>query len=277
MSFSSSFYLSYVEDTCLEDTQDASIRVFVETVLASHPSLKVVCLANDNIGPSHAEWIGQALTTNRSLKQLDLMKNDLCGDKGAESLAAGLLHNRTLEELRLDGCRAIANSLADCCLKVLNLYCNNIGDDEAAVLADMICKSNSLRKLDLSKHKIRDAGCHALAAALGRTSTLRMLGLKFNERITKTGAAALEGSVQHMNYSLEIVRSNSRIRRLCDNNRCIHAAFEKWRNDFQSVSHSLMPRALQRFETKPDLLYLMLKAKPDIIRERPNQRRRTRS
>lgn len=130
-------------------------------------------------------------------------------------MAGGLYQNKTLEDLCLnfssignDGCRAIASSLAACGLKHLDQGHCGIGNDGAIALADGIGKSKSLETLVMDGNSIGDAGCQALAAALGRTSTLCVLSLQQNFRITATGATALEEALRHANLSLEALRLN---------------------------------------------------------------------
>ncbi|XP_055341198.1 dynein regulatory complex subunit 5-like [Paramacrobiotus metropolitanus] len=75
-------------------------------------------------------------------------------------------------------------------LAILELQCNKLGNDTAAVIARMIKRSEVLNKVDLSENQVGVDGAKALARALVRGVSLRILNLHFNE-IGDLGAEAL--------------------------------------------------------------------------------------
>lgn len=100
------------------------------------------------------------------------------------------------------------------------------------------------------------------------------------------GAANIVGTLQHINYTLEVLdlrecpgvsqSQKDRIAHLCDANRLIKMAYERFKNDIPAISLGLWPEVLARFETKPDLLFAVIKTKPDLFKERRAQRKRVR-
>jgi Ran GTPase-activating protein (RanGAP) involved in mRNA processing and transport len=107
--------------------------------------------------------------SNRTLKMLDLSRNDVGGDD-CRHLAAALEGNTTLLTLQLSS--------------------SEIGDNSRH-LATALERNTTLKTLDLSWNKLGYNGCRLLAAALERNTMLMKLDLSRNS-IGSDGVAALQ-------------------------------------------------------------------------------------
>ncbi|XP_072894813.1 ribonuclease inhibitor-like, partial [Hemitrygon akajei] len=113
-----------------------------------NPECKIQKLWLNNVGltDSGAEGLGSALSTNPSLTELDLSKNEL-GDSGVKLVSAALRN-------------------PEC--KIQKLWLNNVGltDSGAQDLGSALSTNPSLTVLDLSENKLGDSGVKLVSAAL---------------------------------------------------------------------------------------------------------------
>ena len=77
----------------------------------------------------------------------------------------------------------------------LNLVANQLGDEGAAVLANVMCAYGSLTNLYLGENNIGDGGAKAIAAAVAASAPLTILYLGENN-IGNEGAKALAEAIR---------------------------------------------------------------------------------
>ena len=137
-------------------------------MLGTNDKLKELNLSHNPLGSSGVTWIAKALESNTGVKHLYL-KNTDCGDEGAAALAKMLGVNKTLEFLYL--CSTFTYDDDDDSVPP-----NNIGDDGATALADVLKKRNSsLRELHLcSNKKITDRGLRKLTETVQEKKALTL-------------------------------------------------------------------------------------------------------
>jgi len=133
----------------------------IATALRINPQLSVLSLENNSIGLMGCIALGETMRGWASnLKVLDLDGNGI-DDQGLQALAAGMT-NTKLEELYLSGNLITAvglRSLSEyfqsdsCCLKTLNLYGINFGDEGAMALAEGLIGNKSLTSLRFHPHQ----------------------------------------------------------------------------------------------------------------------------
>jgi Ran GTPase-activating protein 1 len=104
--------------------------------------------------------------------------------------------------------RGIKNEAVQCIAKALtwnikdlHLLSNEIEDQGAFALANMLAKNTTLQRLRLSFNRIGDQGCRAIAKACLQNTTLRTLEL-YDNRFGEKGARAI-AKVMTRNTSLQ--------------------------------------------------------------------------
>ena len=135
----------------------------IAEIFETNVTLEVLDLTCNPLGSDGVTWIAQALESNKGVKKLYLM-NTKCDDDGAGALAKMLRINKTLEYLYL-------SNLYDNCQ-----YKNNIGDNGATALADVLKEYNSsIRELHLSQNKnITNTGLRKLTETVQKNKTLKL-------------------------------------------------------------------------------------------------------
>jgi len=123
---------------------------FLSQVLTSNTSLLKVTLDDNNLGPATAAALGEALSSNATLRSLSLEENPLTHDKdydGIASLARMLQSNATLT--------------------FLNLWKTGVGDQGGQALAAALPTNNTLVCLQLSPADgVKFADLEAITACL---------------------------------------------------------------------------------------------------------------
>ena len=133
-------------------------------MLATNDKLKVLGLDYNPLGSTGVTWIAEALESNKGVKHLYLRSTG-CGDEGVAALAKMLGVNKTLEHLSLfNG----YNAGSECR--------NNIGDEGATALADVLKEHNSSLKVLHLKHNtnITDKGLRKLTETVQKNKALTL-------------------------------------------------------------------------------------------------------
>jgi hypothetical protein len=131
----------------------------------------------------------QALSVNRSLKELYLNDNEI-GDDGVEALAASVKNHESLSVIDLSG--------------------NKMSDKGAAALASAIPNSHELDSLMLSRNSINDEGAAALASLLEHNPTICRVQLQGNN-ISDKGVAALAQALKANKSVTELDLSSNNV------------------------------------------------------------------
>ncbi len=160
----------------------------LERLHANDPSLTVLSLYDNQIGPAGAIALADVLRTNTSLTRLYLDGNQI-GDAGAVALAEALRTNTSLTTLDLhanqigpEGTVALAEALkVNTSLTTLDLRYSQIGPGRAHALAEALRTNTSLTELNLFGNRIGNAGAHALAGALRTNTSLTALWILDNQ------------------------------------------------------------------------------------------------
>ena len=138
-------------------------------------------LFGEKVGDEGAMEIAKALSSDRSLKLLDLWSNGV-GPRGAAALAEALAQNTVLQKLYLNE--------------------NKLGAEGAASMAKAIASNRALTSLWLSRNGIGDAGAEALAEQLRNNRARRLEALDlWGNGITSRGGMLLAEAL-HSNRML---------------------------------------------------------------------------
>lgn len=158
-------------------------------------------------------------------------------------------------------------------------------------------KSVKVLKLCCDSTGIGDETCKAIAKALRINSTLEDIDLSRNWGITRVGAAAIQNAIKHTNYTVTDIELHVNcveddddstspsssgdnlllgrsIRDLCLRNRRLKRFFQQFNeNNPATIPLGAWPKVLEVVKCKPDLLFALLKTKPDVCWEPPSQGR----
>jgi Ran GTPase-activating protein (RanGAP) involved in mRNA processing and transport len=154
------------------------------------PSLRVLGLGENNLGPEGLQVLAPALRALRSLQHLDLNANRLAA-KGATTLAEAMGSCSSLTTLALnfnflgeDGIKSMAPVLgAQLSLTNLDISFNDIGPAGVEALVEGLAneRHQGFVRLDLAKNTLGAKGANLLFPLLRRSaSTLSYVCLKFN-------------------------------------------------------------------------------------------------
>ena len=146
-------------------------------------SLKILDIADNNIGDKGIAHIANALLTNTLLKQLSVQNCDISG-LGAESLARALAVNCSLEELDISH--------------------NNIGDNGIAHIATILQSNTTLESLFINRCGMSSLGTESIARALAVNRSLKELVIN-SENIGDDGVAHIAQLLRTNNSTLEIL------------------------------------------------------------------------
>ena len=155
--------------------------------LACNTSLERFILCRCSIGARGLRSIGEAMKVNETLRALIVADIDI-GDAGAEIMADALVSfNSSLNLVGLVSCgigtvgaKAIAKAYEiNTTLSVLTMD-DNIGDEGASILADVLASRKSALVIDLVGSDIGEQGATALGRAWGTN-----LALPLNFAVTK--------------------------------------------------------------------------------------------
>ncbi|XP_078057458.1 NACHT, LRR and PYD domains-containing protein 3-like [Mustelus asterias] len=179
------------QELSLGDNQVGDSVVKLLSAALRNPECKIqkLDLNVNSLTDSCAEDLASALSTNRSLIDLNLSLNKL-GDSGVKLLSAALRN----PECKIQKLNLFRNDLSDSCaedlasalstnrsLTDLNLGYNKLGDSGVKLLSVALrnpdCK---IQKLHLSDNALTDSCAEDLASALGTKQSLRILYLGLN-------------------------------------------------------------------------------------------------
>ena len=118
--------------------------------------------------------ISDCLNINKSLKELNISKNEITSNR-AKEIATAIRINTTLEKLDLSH--------------------NEISNDGVSFISDGLKNNNSLKEVNISRNKITSEGAQYIADAIRINTTLVKLDLSCNT-LSDDGAIAISESLQ---------------------------------------------------------------------------------
>eukprot|EP00808_Paulinella_micropora_P019280 g36351.t1 len=146
--------------------------------LITNTKVTVVKAADCGIGPKGAVVLAGSVTN--ILEEVDLSGNGV-GDEGAEAWSKALAKGEKLRELRLAGPAALLDKDNR----------EKITDKGAKSLADAVAENKCLKGLYVDQNFITTPGALDFAAALGKNTTILVLGLE-NNSVDEKGIDALK-------------------------------------------------------------------------------------
>jgi Ran GTPase-activating protein (RanGAP) involved in mRNA processing and transport len=223
-------------------------------------SLKRLALWDNQLGPACGASLGDIVTHCQSLKELNLRNNEL-GDDGIMSAFSMITledHSSSLEQLFL-GENMLSDSSAQHLAQLLScqterntplhkltmlfLNCNEIGDEGAERLADMMRTNVTLHTMCLYRNKVGNRGGQALAYSHAANVHMKSLNITYN-RITNVGS---------------ILRSVRFYCKLNDAGRYLLQCQN-------TIPQGLWPHVLRRMNIRLDVRYYFVRHLPELFR-----------
>ncbi|XP_037398365.1 NACHT, LRR and PYD domains-containing protein 3-like isoform X3 [Pygocentrus nattereri] len=195
--------------------QDSGLELLAVVFKDPHCKLEKLELGNCNLTEESCGTLSSALTSNSSLRSLNLSYNKL-QDSGVKLLSVGLENPHCkMEKLELyncsfteEGCAALVSALKSNLshLKELNLNYNKPGESGVKLLSDLLKDSHcNLEKLQLCNCNLTEESCAALSSALSsNSSSLRELNLS-NNKLQDSGVKLLSAGLKNPHCKLEIL------------------------------------------------------------------------
>jgi len=189
---------------------DAGNILNVAKILKSNKSVKVLCLADNELAAAGSSQLAQALENNVHLQVLDLHNSGI-RNEGVEHIASSLIKNKALRVIKLDtndiseqGAGKLADALtANIRLEELDLYRNKIGNVGAKLIAHALKTNQRLKYLNLGDNEITDIGATELLESLKDNTTLLSLDLKDNKGVSKLTLQLINVRLQENASKLE--------------------------------------------------------------------------
>jgi cortexillin 1/2 len=175
-------------------------------------------LSKNNITSAGASALAAAINQNATITSLDLSDNKI-DDKGIVDIANALASKHGLTTLNLSGNNISKVGVAALlqafgpgqhALLEIHLNRNNLGDDGAAQIAELIKANPHLTTINISGNKIGNRGAQAIADAFHSDSDVITIDLSDNE-IGTEGALALSKAFDSNKVLIEINLSNNKI------------------------------------------------------------------
>jgi len=169
---------------------------------------KVINLSSKGLNDDDLDILCKVIVQSTALEELHLHCNKLTLDDG--KLANAIAKNTTLKVLwlsdnsiNLQGVRHLANALKqnNKPLEDLDLDGNNIGDEGAKYIADMLAVNKTLQRITLDRNKIIDSGAQSIATSLFVNTGIRVVWLNDNS-IGDKGAEKLADALES-NHNIE--------------------------------------------------------------------------
>ena len=182
----------------------------LERMLINNAGISVLVLKSCGIGDHMGEKIGMGLARNKTVKVLNVSKNNIYSG-GAVSIFTALEHNSSLEELDLSrnehltkgDAKAVGRTLnkiltVNKAIQTLKLQQCGICDQIGKQIGVGLTRNKSLRVLNISHGSIHSGGAVSIFKSLQQNSSLEELDLSWNWYLTKDDGEAVGCAIERM-------------------------------------------------------------------------------
>lgn len=168
-----------------------------------------VNLSGQELNDQDMDIVMEKTIAKKQCMILDLKNNEVT-ESGVLILANALRNNQYLEELIIShnnicdsGVRYLTSKMNSSILKRIDLARNDISDEGAIDLAEMLATNTSLLELSLNGNRIGNYGMNSLANALAHSNThLELLNMSANKDVSDDSIDSIVNMMKH-NQSLK--------------------------------------------------------------------------
>ena len=194
----------------LMEGDSEAVGCALERMLINNTGISVLVLKSCGIGDHMGEKIGMGLAGNKTVKVLNVSKNNIYSG-GAVSIFTALEHNTSLEELDLSrnehltegdakgvGCTLNKILTVNKTIQTLKLQQCGICDQIGKQIGVELTRNKSLRVLNISHGSIHSGGAVSIFKSLQQNSSLEELDLSWNWYLTKDDSKAVGCAIERM-------------------------------------------------------------------------------
>jgi len=207
-------------DLSYNDIRNSGAKA-IAVYLTQTSTLTSLNLAGNAIGQLGCQKISQALYGQETLRSISFNTNPI-GDEGICKLAETLMENHTLTNVDLGntdmGVLAvirIANMLSSnntlTSLNLDNPLLHGAMEDTTIHLSKALGSQHTLKKLSLSKHRMKDHGANWMSEYLERNDGITEIDLSCN-RMSATGVASIARGIANRRLPMKINFDNNLLR-----------------------------------------------------------------
>ena len=184
---------------------DHGANILYNYLVCNEVTIKKINLCNNNLTAASSSFIGNLITNVKA--NCALLSNNIINIDG---ITAATPKTNFLKELWLmetgitkHEARSLVK-LLDIGLVELYIGRNKLGDEGADILSHAVCKSTTLKVLDISSNEIKANGTKAMALALQNSKSLNTLWIGGNA-IGHEGAKAIADGMLHSKILKELL------------------------------------------------------------------------
>ena len=180
----------------------------IVTVMDKNTTVQSLNLSENCFNDNDAERIAEVLSNNTALKELDFSKNKIT-TKGAIAISDCVHNNIKLQHLKISW----NNHFMDTDHPNIDFSQRIINDTDTQIVTKLLCKSETVTKLDLSQNRISNIGAGSISMCIESARSLREIDISRN-KISNVGlkkitdALQLNRTVKKLNISHNKISDN---------------------------------------------------------------------
>ena len=148
----------------------------IVNVMNNNMTVQSLNLSNNHFKDDDVERIAAILSNNETLQELDFSSNDI-STKGAIALSESLQNNYTLQHLKLSWNGHVINTGHT----IVSFSQESFKNADVHIVAKILCKNQTVTKLDLSQNKISGNGVESISECIKNNKSLKEIDVSRNK------------------------------------------------------------------------------------------------
>ena len=184
-------------------------RVNVEeivTVMNNNTTVQSLNISNNHFKNDDAERLAEVLSSNTTLQELDFSNNNIT-TRGAVAVSKYLYKNAKLQRLKMSWNNHFINT-GDAAISFSHSY--RLRSPDVQIVANILCKNETVSKLDLSRNKIFNNGAESISKCIECNRSLREIDISKN-MISDVGFKKIAAALQKNHVIQKFNISHNRI------------------------------------------------------------------